>query len=349
MSKLHVTRRTVQVLVVVFMLLIPVLARYQNYVAAREIDRVLERWSGTAAGGVLQAVDTTMRALPGAEKERAGRVQRDRAQVLEYAQLARGGPWSATVGPVSMTDPLGAVESMVASRALPWVLLASLLVPLAATLLLGRIFCSWICPVGFLLELTDKMRGAMRFLEIRPRDLKPSRTTKYGVLAAGLVLTAVLAIPVLGYVYPPAIVGREAHDVVFAFFDRAEMGRFGPWAGGLSWMALLLVAIISFEVLVSRRWWCRYVCPGGALYSLIGWARPVRVKLQSDRCTQCALCVAACPEGLNPMKNQMGMECDNCGECVASCGDDALAFGFDGPLIDVLRPSEREVHAESKQ
>jgi len=337
MSKLHLARRAAQILVVAFMLLVPVLARYQNYVAAREIDRVLERWSGTAAGTVLEAVDATLRALPGGEKERAGRVQRDRESVLEYAQLARGGPWSATVGPVSMTDPLGATESAIASRALPWVLIASLLVPLAATLLVGRVFCSWICPMGFLLELTDKLRGVVRFLEIRPRDLKPSRATKYGVLVAGLVLAAALSVPVLGYLYPPAIVSREAHDVVFAFFDRAEMGRFGPWTGGLSWMALLLVGIVLFEVFVSRRWWCRYVCPGGALYSLIGWARPVRVELENERCTQCAQCVAACPEGLNPMKNRMGMECDNCGECIAACGDDALAFGLDGPLVDLLR------------
>lgn len=337
MSKFRVARRTVQILVVVFMFLMPVVARYQNYVAAREIDRVLDRWSGTVAGGVLSVVDSTVRLLPGAEKERAGRAQRDRARVLEYVQAARGGPWSATVGPVSMTDPLGAAESIVASRAVPWVLLASLVVPLVATVVLGRVFCSWICPMGFLLELTDKLRAVVRFLEIRPRDLKPSRATKYGVLLAGLILAAVLSVPVLGYIYPPAIVGREAHDVVFAFFDRAEMGRFGPWAGGLSWMAALLVGIVLFEVLVSRRWWCRYVCPGGALYSLIGWARPVRVELDVDRCTQCAQCVAACPEGLNPMKNRMGLECDSCGECIASCDDDALRIGLGGPLVESLR------------
>lgn len=347
MSKIGIARRTVQVLVVVFMLLVPVLARYQNYVAARELDRVLEKWSGTVAGTVLETVDDVMRALPGGERERAGHARRDRDQALAYAQVARGGPWSATVGPVSMTDPLAGAESVVASRTLPWVLGVSLLLPIAATLLLGRVFCSWICPMGFLLELTDRLRGVARFLEIRPRDLRPSRLTKYGVLVAGLLLTAVLSVPVLGYVYPPAIVGREAHDVVFAFFDRAEMGRFGPWAGGLSWMALLLIAIVAFEVFVSRRWWCRYVCPGGALYSLIGWARPVRVELDEDRCTQCAQCVAACPEGLNPMKNQMGLECDSCGECIASCGDDALGYGLEGPLVELLRRRPPEAPSES--
>lgn len=346
MSKLRIARRGVQITIVLFMLLVPVLARYQNYVAAREIDRVLDKWEGTAAGAVLGAVDTTFRSLPGGEEERAGRSQRNRDTVLEYAQAARGGPWSATVGPVSMTDPLGAVESIVASRALPWVLLASLFVPLAVTLLLGRVFCSWICPVGFLLEMTDKLRAVARYLEIRPRDLKPSRSTKYGVLAIGLGLAAILSVPVLGYIYPPAIANREVHDLVFAFFDRAEMGRFGPWASGLSWMALLLVAIVMFEVLVSRRWWCRYVCPGGALYSLIGWARPVRVTLDADRCTECARCVVACPEGLNPMKNRMGMECDGCGECIAACDDDALGYGVGGPLVDLVRPPAEKTSPE---
>jgi ferredoxin-type protein NapH len=147
------------------------------------------------------------------------------------------------------------------------------------------------------------------------------------LLAIGLGLTALLAVPVLGYVYPPAVLSREIHDFVFALFDRAEHGRFGLWLGGTSWMTAVIGSIVAIELFVSRRWWCRYVCPGGALYSLLGTARPLRVKLRHERCTECALCVAACPMGLNPMKNEMGVECDNCGVCISSCEDDALGYG----------------------
>ncbi|MEE8311851.1 MAG: 4Fe-4S binding protein [Candidatus Binatia bacterium] len=329
----QLARRCVQLGVVAFILLIPAVARYHNYVAAREIDRVLERWEGTVAGTVIAGIDRTVRALPGGEKERVGEMQRDRDRALAVAQTMRGGAWSAQIGRLSMTDPLAVAEAVVATRRVPWVLVAGLLVPLAVTLLLGRVFCSWICPMGLLLEMSDKLRRVLRFLELHPRNLLAARSTKYVLLATGLLLAFLLSMPVLGYVYPPAILSRELHDLVFNVFDRAELGRFGVSLQGLSWMMLIIVVIVVVEVTVSRRWWCRYVCPGGALYSLIGHARPVRVKLYSKECTQCALCVAVCPMGLNPMYDQMGTECDNCGVCISACDDDALGYALDGPLV----------------
>jgi ferredoxin len=146
------------------------------------------------------------------------------------------------------------------------------------------------------------------------------------LLGVGLLLTAFLARPVLGYVYPPAILNRELHDLVFGFFDRAEQGRFGFWVGGLSWMSPIVVGIVLIEVTLSRRWWCRYICPGGALYSLLGWRRPVRVELNTNACTKCTDCIPVCPVGLNPMLNRMGADCDNCGLCISHCNDNALDY-----------------------
>ena len=328
LHKLQLTRRAVQFAVLALIIAIPITARYTNYLAARELDHGLEKWQGSLQGETLAAFDSFFRALPEGEKERAGRMARNRTQVLLYAQQVRGSFWSAEIAGLSLTDPLAGAESIIASRRLISTLLISLLIPVVATLLLGRIFCSWICPMNLLLEGTDKLRRLLRFLELRPRDIRCSRTIKYILLGLGLLLAAFLSTPVLGYIYPPAIISRELHDLVSGIFDRAEAGHFGFWSGGLTWMSLILLGIALLEVTVSRRWWCRYICPGGALYSLLGRFRLVRIKRSPARCIQCATCVTVCPQALVPMRDLTGHECDNCGLCISHCNDQALDYAL---------------------
>lgn len=343
LHKLQFSRRIVQIGVVALLLAIPAVSRYSNYLAARELDKNLDRWEGTLQGRTLAVIDTAFRALPEGEVERAGKMARNRNKVLAYAQGFRGGPWSVELAGLSMTDPLAAAESIVASKGVPQVLLISLIVPILATVLLGRVFCSWICPMGLLLELTDRLRGLLRFVELTPRNVVFSRWTKYALLGVGLVMAAYHAVPVLGYIYPPAILGREGHDLVFGIFDRAEEGHFGFWAGGLTWMTLIIGAIALFEITVSQRWWCRYICPGGALYALLGAVRPVRVRLREAQCTTCADCVTVCPVGLDPMRLDMAIDCDNCGRCISYCPEDALAYGlWNKGAKDAAAPSRLE-------
>ncbi len=325
-QKLQIARRLVQFLALAVILLIPAVARYANYVSARELDKNLEKWGGSSQGWTLSAIDSTIRALREVETERDGRMTRDRKQALSYAQQLRGGPWSVEIGPVSMTDPLAGAECLAASKSIAPVLLISLIIPIVLTVILGRVFCSWICPMNLFLEYSDKLREVLKFLELRPRNLRFSRGIKYALLIAGLAMAAVISAPVLGYIYPPAIIGREAHDLVFGFFDRAEVVKLGLWFGGLTWMSLIVLAIALFEITVSQRWWCRYVCPGGGLYSLLGWARLVRVKRASKKCSECAQCVTVCEMGLIPMQDLITHECDNCGVCISNCADSALGY-----------------------
>ena len=67
--KLQVARRTVQVLVVLLILLIPAMARYNNYLSARELDKTLTKWDGTLQGNTLALIDSGFRMLPGGEQE----------------------------------------------------------------------------------------------------------------------------------------------------------------------------------------------------------------------------------------------------------------------------------------
>ena len=197
-KRLQWARRAVQWSVVGLLVLVPAYARYNNYLAAWELDRRLQKWEGTVPGATISAIDATMRALPQGERYRAGEDQRHRNGILGSQYTLRGGPWSAQIGPVSLTDPLAAAESVVASRSVNRVLIVGAAIPILLTLLLGRVFCSWICPMGLLLELNEKLRGVLRFLEIRPRQLRFSPATKYVVLGTGLMVALVVGKPGAG-------------------------------------------------------------------------------------------------------------------------------------------------------
>ena len=228
----------------------------------------------------------------------------------------RGNTWSLQIGALSLSDPLGAVESLVAGKALVSALLLGLALPVLVTVVLGRVFCAWVCPVGFLLELGDKLRHGMGRIGLRPRNIAFWRGNKYVLLVVGLIFSAALATPLLSAFYPPALLVGELHRWAWVFVSGG---------GGVTWGVLFLLSILLVELFVSRRMWCRYLCPGGALYNLLGWRRTVRISLPDEKCDRCGDCVVECGMGLNPMDGLTGLECDNCLVCVDVCPPDALA------------------------
>jgi ferredoxin-type protein NapH len=232
------------------------------------------------------------------------------AQIIAETQ---GTMWSARIAGVSLTDPLAGLEAIVSSRAFYRPLIYSLLIPIAITLILGRVFCGWICPMNTLLELVDRGRRLLGWLELRERDVRFSLNNKYVMLGCAVGFVAFTGVPFLAMVYPPAVLSREMHMLVFG--NAVGAGVY------------LVLAVCAFELFVSKRWWCRYVCPGGAVYSLLGRFRVLRIRRDEDRCTQCGDCVRICQFDLRPMLvTTTGMECTNCAACVAGCEQNALRY-----------------------
>lgn len=288
-------RRLVQLLSIVILVFLPIAALYTHYKESHAIhDLGTNNWRHVAVRGIEHVVD-----------ERA-----DRQRLIENTQ---GTIWSAKILGVSLSDPLAGAETIISSRSFYRPMLWSLLIPLAVTVLFGRVFCGWICPMNTLLELVDRCRRLLRMAEIPERDIRFSLKNKYLFLAVVLGLVGVTSVPFIALFYPPAVISREVHLVVFG----ATVGI----------GAYLILAVCAFELFVSKRWWCRYVCPGGALYSLLGRFRVVRVVRNENHCVKCGECVRVCQFDLRPMLVQTtGMECTNCGSCVRACHDDALSF-----------------------
>ena len=140
------------------------------------------------------------------------------------------------------------------------------------------------------------------------------RRLKYVVLAIGLAVAVITGSVAFAAIYPPAVIGREIYYAI-------ALGGFGS---GVVFFLLTLL----FDLLLTRRGFCRYICPGGALYSLLGRFRLLRIKRIVENCNDCAKCTAVCEFGLDPLHDQFGQECNNCTACVAVCPTDAMTFYF---------------------
>jgi ferredoxin-type protein NapH len=137
-----------------------------------------------------------------------------------------------------------------------------------------------------------------------------SRRTKYAVLGVGVLGSLLMGAQTLAEVYPPRLLSGELYSWVWYH-------RFG--VGG--WF---LLAILAFEIFVSKRFWCRYACPGGALYVLLSHWRLLRLKVARDACDACRDCEPVCEFGLKPEAKDVGPECNACGECLPVCHSSAL-------------------------
>lgn len=296
-----IARRSVQCLGLLVLVALPVFALYTHYAEARAIADLPDGWRNTT----LQAIDG---------------VVPDNEHARKLVMETQGTIWSAQIAGVSVTDPLAGAEAIVSSRSVYQPLLWSLLIPVAATMLLGRVFCGWVCPMNTLLEVVDKARRLLKLAEIRDRDVRFSLRNKYVLLGIVTCVLAITGVPFLAMIYPPAVMSREMHNYVFS--------------GAVGLGAWLILAVCAIELFVSRRWWCRYVCPGGALYSLLGRFRLIRVKRDDRKCVGCGECVRVCQFAQKPMLVEFtGMECTNCGTCITHCNDDALKYQFVLPIV----------------
>jgi len=280
-------------LVFAMLVLLPFLHVYQTFVAAHAYDLLAPS---------EQRLYDVMEALTGPFTD-------DPAEDLD---AIKGNTWSGTFWGLKLSDPLAAFGQSAAGLTLYWPFLLTALIPVVLTMIFGRFFCGWVCPATFLYELNSNFASWLHWAGVSFGNRHFDKRIKYVVLSLGLVLSAVSGSVLVASIYPPAIIGREIYYVI-------ALGGFG--AGMACFIATLL-----FDLLVARRGFCRYLCPGGALYSLLGRYRLVRIRRIVETCNDCAKCNVVCEFGLDPLRDGFGQECNNCTACIAVCPTDALTF-----------------------
>ena len=225
----------------------------------------------------------------------------------------KGTFWSITLFGLKISDPLAGIGHILTSKVFYVPLLLSLLIPLLLTILFGRAYCGWMCPINTLMEGVDRIRTGLAGRVKWIRDVKMDHSIKYWILVATILLMAVTGIPLFAYYLPYLILGREVYHILF--FKALSAG------------AILLVLLLLFELFISRRGWCRYLCPSGAFLSLVGDFSFIKVRHKGGTCPDlCFECDRVCPMGLEVREGRHERECTNCGECVIVCPQGVLGF-----------------------
>ncbi|CZQ98865.1 FMN-binding protein [Trichococcus collinsii] len=180
------------------------------------------------------------------------------------------------------------------------------------TLLFGRFFCGWICAMGSLEDLLTSIRNG---LKIKAHQIGESTDSKLKLFKYILLLFSILFVWVLQIVAIPQglnpldafgiLVSLENLDLLFTTFLIATV---------------LLIGILVASFFVPR-FFCRYLCPTGAILSLISLPRMLTIKKPRENCRNCSLCTQNCPMSI-PLyitdKSRSG-ECIECGQCVTGC------------------------------
>ncbi len=186
---------------------------------------------------------------------------------------------------------------------------------ISVSFVFGKSFCSWICPVGFASELVGDF-GDRLSLKLFKRKLYlpkfidyPLRSLKY-LLLLFFVFSIFFSMTVLALKYfldsPYNIV---ADIKMYLFF--AEISEF----------SLIVISTLFFLSIVIKNFWCRYLCPYGALLGLISFFSPTRIKRDMESCINCSLCSKACPSHIkvDKVKTVISDECTSCLSCVDAC------------------------------
>jgi len=205
---------------------------------------------------------------------------------------------------------------------------AAAVVWLLATFLLGRVYCSSVCPLGTLQDAAIRVRRFLpggsrrRFAYKRPNR---RRFIMLGIYAIALVSASGI-VPLLLEPWPSfvnLISQASGHGMHYSL---VPLGVGGLW-GGLCAVASVLLVL----VLMPGRDFCNDVCPVGTVLRLASNRTLMHIELYPDRCTSCLKCQDACKASCIDIKTRTidNARCVRCFNCLAVCEDDAIRFTTD--------------------
>jgi polyferredoxin len=248
-------------------------------------------------------------------------------------------------------DPLILVTTLLTAHAAAKAFALSV-ITIIVTLIFGRVFCGWVCPLGTLNNLVGSIRKK------RPADLYvKGYRVKYYVLIA-ILASAVFSLQPVGIMDPLSLLIRSFSVSVYPLFNYSVRSAFDTiYAANPAGVAaisepvytILKKTVLSFEQsfysqgvligmlffliiglnLIEKRFWCKYLCPLGALLGILSRFSLLKRSV-SEGCTSCGVCTTACQGNAQPETkvHWRDTECLVCRNCDDICPQNAVSFGF---------------------
>jgi polyferredoxin len=190
---------------------------------------------------------------------------------------------------------------------------------MSLSLILKRAFCSWICPFGTLSEglaLLGQKLFKRNFVPPHWLD-NVLRSLKYLLLGFFVIFIFVLMDGNAAYSFLQTPYNMIADIKMLRFFQE------------ISWVGITVLLAILFLSVLIQNFWCRYLCPYGALMGILSLISPWKIRRNETTCISCGKCTAACPNQLKVDRTLIvrSLECSGCLNCVEQCPvSDTLKF-----------------------
>lgn len=221
-------------------------------------------------------------------------------------------------------DPLVSISTAIASRSWVWSLVAAGAI-LLVCVLIPRGFCGYLCPLGTLIDLFDWLIGR-RVRRFRVTNVGLWGFIRYCLLAAVLG-AAICGVLVSGFVAAIPIITRAAAFLLTPLQTglARDWHQIPPWHAG-QFVSLAMFGLVLVLGFLQPRFWCKYVCPTGAVFSLGNCLRATQRQVLTT-CIDCGKCVAICPfDAIAADFTTKTSNCTFCQTCGGVCPAGAIQF-----------------------
>ena len=248
-------------------------------------------------------------------------------------------------------DPLIAFITIITTKQLLVGTFVLAFIILMLTIFFGRFFCGWICPLGTVLDFSDRLTKKNR--KKKSATHRKYRLWKYA-LFIGIVTAAIFSLQLIWFFDPISLLTRSFtasiyplfaylvesilnllikiglfEDTLYSVYDvlRGSILPVEPIFFRQSVVIILIILTILLLGLITKRFWCRYLCPLGALFAIFSNFRILKRTVNED-CTDCGLCYVECKmDAINKnYRSYSQIECIECMNCVAVCPSNAVKY-----------------------